>query len=120
MLHHQYGKAPLAQALDLLGQLGGFFRIHSRRRLVQEQQTRFRSHGPHDFQLALQAIWQIFRQLIPQMLHVEQLQQILQLFTGRRFFPPFCRRGEQIVQHALLQTAMPTDEQVLPNRHIAE
>ena len=78
MLNHKDGQLIFVTNLtDELRQLLCFLRIHTSRRLVQEQNLRISSQSAHDFQAALLAVGQAASLLVAQLPQIHRAQQLL-------------------------------------------
>ena len=65
-----------------------FLRIHARRRFVQQEQLRPGRQGPGNFQMPLQAVGQVGRQLVLFIVELKQPQQIYRFAFNPFFFLP--------------------------------
>ena len=105
---------------DVLHQLRRLRRVHARRRLVQQQQTRVRCQRPQDLQPPLRAVGQRARPLVGVALHVEDAQQLLRPFPGDVLLPRIPGEMQDTARQPVAHRVVHGHHQVLRHRQIIE
>ena len=121
MLDQQDRQAELrSEPADQARQLQCLPRVHSGRRLVEEEQERLGAERAGDLEAALVTVWQVLRQLVVATLQPDEGQQLPGLDPGGLLLTPVARGREDGVDPARTELRVHPHENVLHRRHVLE
>ena len=121
MLNEHDGDAEcVADLNNILHQLAGFRRVHTRSRFVEQKQRRICGKCADNLQSALRTIWQRASLILGQVLHIKDTEQLSGSIACNALFPPVTGDAENCGSKVIFRFVVQADQNVIENCQITE